>query len=383
MDKKRYKKTRYQNIFKNIKNGNYIVRISNPDTTISRDKDNKKIYDINIAKDIRDNKTNRIIKIQQINNKDVFEKIWKMYIDECKMNLAYKTYRKKEKMYDRFISNYFSDLKLSKITKDEMKKFINQVNTTDKQKNELIKQLRAFFSWCIKNDLLFFNPAQQIEKYKVVKSEMKYWLPEHINQILNCLDYEISNNTNKAFAYLIKMFIIISFNLGARTGEVRALRFKDIDYTYNTVSIKHSFDENPNNDTHLKDTKNLHSNRKIYVSDKFINEITKYKYFLQNELKKNIDDNSIILVSPRTNKPYSDTTLRRYFYYYIKKSKVPYIRMYDLRHTFVTLMMSEGYDIYAISKRIGHNNINTTVNVYGHLNDKIKKEMALVTDKYF
>ena len=56
--------------------------------------------------------------------------------------------------------------------------------------------------------------------------------------------------------------------------------------------------------------------------------------------------------------------------------------MYDLRHTYVATMMSEGKELYYISERLGHNNYNTTVNKYGHLSNEKRKEIAESTDKY-
>ena len=45
-------------------------------------------------------------------------------------------------------------------------------------------------------------------------------------------------------------------------------------------------------------------------------------------------------------------------------------------------MMSEGKELYLISERLGHTNYSTTVNKYGHLSNKVRKEVALATDKY-
>ena len=56
--------------------------------------------------------------------------------------------------------------------------------------------------------------------------------------------------------------------------------------------------------------------------------------------------------------------------------------MYDLRHTYVALMMADGWELYHISKRLGHSNYSTTVNKYGHLENKVRKEIAKTTDKY-
>ena len=65
------------------------------------------------------------------------------------------------------------------------------------------------------------------------------------------------------------------------------------------------------------------------------------------------------------------------------KAKVKKIRLYDLRHTFVTTMMSENWELYHISKTLGHSNYSTTVNKYGHITKQIRKEMALTTDKFY
>ena len=56
--------------------------------------------------------------------------------------------------------------------------------------------------------------------------------------------------------------------------------------------------------------------------------------------------------------------------------------MYDLRHTYAATMMAEGKEAYMFSKRMGHKNIGTTINKYGHLSEQIKKEVAQSTDKY-
>ena len=90
----------------------------------------------------------------------------------------------------------------------------------------------------------------------------------------------------------------------------------------------------------------------------------------------------MIFSNHKTNKPISDVKLRKDFYHYSELAGVPKIRMYDLRHTYVATMMSEQKELYLISERIGHSSFSTTVNKYGHLSNKIRKEVALATDKY-
>ena len=57
--------------------------------------------------------------------------------------------------------------------------------------------------------------------------------------------------------------------------------------------------------------------------------------------------------------------------------------MYDLRHTFVTTMMTEGIELYHIQKFVRHKVYSTTVNKYGHLSQVIKNKAINITDNYF
>ena len=386
MDLKRYRKTRYENIYQNIKNKNYIVTISNPKTTIS-EIDGKKIFDIEIAKKLRENDKIKQLRASKIAHIDTFNQLWYKYMFYNKnvLKLEYTTLKKKQVLYNAEISKYFDDLRITKITDKDINSFLTDIKVSDKQKNNYLKELKVFFNWCKMNKYILVNPCDYIRKYKVEKKEMKYWLPEHLKKILNVLDEDINNGNiqEKINAYSIKMLIIIGFSLGDRIGETRALRFTDISKEYKTINIVHSINYDPNAKEFYKSTKTEHSTRYLEISDKFINEIEKYRLFLENTLLYTISDNTPILVNIYTNKPYSDTALRKHFYYYIEKADVPKIRMYDLRHTFTTTMMSEGKDMYVISNKLGHTDINTTIKTYGHITKEIRKEMATATDKYY
>ncbi|WP_268869656.1 tyrosine-type recombinase/integrase, partial [Liquorilactobacillus vini] len=45
---------------------------------------------------------------------------------------------------------------------------------------------------------------------------------------------------------------------------------------------------------------------------------------------------------------------------------------HSLRHSHVAYLLSQGISIYAISKRLGHSNISTTINTYAYLLDEFK-----------
>lgn len=385
MDKKVYENTRYQNIYRHKKNKNYVIMISKPvKSSISRI-DGKKIMKLEDALKIRDNKKIKAQKGQEIACSEDFDTLWCKYIYACKniKKLAYNTMKRKIKIYNKYLKGKIQT-RVSKLKKEELATFIDNIDTTDKEKNQIIKELKTFFNWCISEEYLIVSPMDAIEKYKVQKSEMKFWTPEELKKVLNTLDDDIINgNKNDVMrASMVKILILIGFSLGDRIGETRALTFDCFDENLGIVEIKHSINYNINDEEFLSNTKNYHSQRKIDITKKLINEVKDYKKFLIENTNYAINDNNLIFFNYKRKKPYSDTNLRKQFTYYCYKANVTKIRMYDLRHTYVATMMAEGKELYHISSRIGHNNYSTTVNKYGHLSNKIRKEIAAVTDKY-
>lgn len=384
MDMKVYERTRYQNIYRHKKNKNYLIMISKPvKTSISRI-DKKKIFSIEEAVKIRDDPKIKLLKANESIYRDEFDNVWDKYINTCikVKKLAFKTVEKKKQFYDLYLKNKFK--RLSKITKEDVTNFLYYLDTTDKQKNEILKIIKAFFNWCVEEEILVISPAQKINKFKVQKPQMKYWIPKELKRFLDTLEHDI-NSTDMRLVYKakrIKIFTLLGFCLGDRVGETRALTFDCFDSVLGIVRIKHSINYNREDKDFLSQTKNYHSQREVDITNRVIEEINSYKEFLKKYLGRDIKDNDIVFFNYSSKRPYSDTTLRKDFYYYCDKAKVTKIRPYDLRHTYVATMMGEGKELYLISERLGHKNYSTTVNKYGHLSSKTKKEVAKITDKY-
>lgn len=382
MNLKIYEKTRYQNIYRHKKNKNYIIKINTPIDTTVTSINGSKIFKIDDAVKIRDNPKIKIQKTKEITYKDEFNDLWQKYIYYCinEDKQAYNTWHKKQIMYNAYFKNKINQ-RVTKINKDFLIRFINDTECSLKQKNELMKQLKTFFNWCIKEEYLINNPMTNIQKFKTEKPKMKYWEPREIKQFLNYVNQCIDNNIDKEIAYRIKMLTLYGFILGDRIGETRAFYFGTIDKNKSAIDIMHSINYDPKSNDFLSSTKTYWSQRRIDISQFLIDETDKYKVYLKS-LGYEIGDDTLIFLNHETHRPLSDTTLRRQFKRYCKEAGVTQIRMYDLRHTYVATMMSEGKELYLFSERIGHINFSTTVNKYGHMSNKVRKEMAEITDKF-
>jgi integrase len=60
----------------------------------------------------------------------------------------------------------------------------------------------------------------------------------------------------------------------------------------------------------------------------------------------------------------------------VRQAMLPHIRFHDLRHCHASLLLAEGTNIKAISERLGHSKVSTTLNVYSHLLPNIQATAA-------
>lgn len=382
-----YEKTRWENILRHKKNKNYIVRL-NVDgvrTSVSVDSKENKIFDIETAKQIRDNQV--IIQNKRITtkHKEDLDTLWAKYMEACEIikKQAYNTLLRKTKSYNKYLKGKIT-IPLSKTTKEFWSKYIDTLTCTDKQKNELIKSLKAFMNWCIEENLLLFNPITKIKRYKVTKAEMKYWTPNEIKDFLLNINKLIEESEDVIFkkqALMVKTIVVIGFTQGDRIGETRALTFDCFDRERKNLKIYHSINYNRKEDP-LASTKNYQSQRDLLITAKLLEQIDLYKEFLKDYMNFDVKDSDFLFFNYVTNKPYTDATLRKQFKRFCNLCKVKEIRLYDLRHTFVALMMYEGKELYQIQQHLGHSNFSTTANEYGHLATEIKKGIAKSADKY-
>ena len=66
---------------------------------------------------------------------------------------------------------------------------------------------------------------------------------------------------------------------------------------------------------------------------------------------------------------------------YHKRTNLKRIRIHDFRHSYASMLISKGVDIYTVSQTLGHADIQTTVNVYGHLYPDKRKEITNILSK--
>lgn len=392
MNLKIYEKTKYPGIWRNKNKGNYIVDISsgrkefntgrNRSTisTLNGQKGGPKILKISEALNIQRNpKILDMVKFSS-NNSSLVEDIVEKYINWCKYNekRAYNTIAKKISRYKNHLIPYIGKMQITKVSEKDIILIHEKLEKSELQnetKRNIHKEISAFFNWCVSQNIIRISPIRNIKNFPKQKKEMKYWTPEEFIKFRNYLE-----SIDSYWSKTIHLLTTIGIALGDRIGETRVLKYSSI--KNNQIEISHSINYDTSSHDKESSTKNYQSQRLIDISNNVIEETFKYKDLISNYFPTKVTEEDYIFMNPISKLPYSDTVLRKHFYKFCDEAKVKRIRLYDLRHTSVALLMSEGWELYHISERLGHKNYSTTVEKYGHLSNNTKQKIANSISKF-
>ena len=78
--------------------------------------------------------------------------------------------------------------------------------------------------------------------------------------------------------------------------------------------------------------------------------------------------------------PLDERNVLRRFQNILASAGLPKMRIHDLRHSAVAILIAPGVNIKAISELLGHGSVAFTLQVYGHLLEETKRETAIKMD---
>ena len=155
------------------------------------------------------------------------------------------------------------------------------------------------------------------------------------------------------------MFKIL-FWTGLRIGELLALSKNDVNLEEKFIDVNKTFSRTNKKD-YITTPKTPGSIRKVLLPETLISDLQLYfsETLKINQNKKNINSARIFNLK--------SSQLRYILEKYSLQANLPKIRLHDFRHSHASYLLFIQADITAISKRLGHDNLQTTINTYSHL----------------
>ncbi|WQT51208.1 site-specific integrase [Helicobacter pylori] len=246
--------------------------------------------------------------------------------------------------------------KLKKITREKITQY-HQATLKLYRKNTIHNfnaNLKSFLAFCESERFLSQNPYYTITLKNAL--EAKAIEPFSLEEVKTLID--------NAPSLRLKAFLVVAFFTGLRTGEQLALLWEDIDFKEKTITINKSLNELGE----ITSPKNKPSIREVDLLEP-VEKILK-------ELKESEPDTKKFVF---IDMPKRSSLFQRHFKKLLKALNLKDRKLYTTRHTFASLMLSQGEEPMWVSKTLGHKDLNTTYSAYSHYIPKQEKERAKFT----
>jgi len=163
---------------------------------------------------------------------------------------------------------------------------------------------------------------------------------------------------------------------GMRPGEALGLKWRDIDLEGGRVTVNRTLTWVGENWS-LDEPKTARSRRTIPIPPSISKDLEEHRKKQTVEKLKakegEYKDYELVFASQTGSPLDQHNILNRYFRPVLEKAGLPYIRLYDLRHTCATLLLSAGENPKIVSERLGHASITLTMDTYSHVLPDMQK----------
>ena len=153
------------------------------------------------------------------------------------------------------------------------------------------------------------------------------------------------------FGRVHRAIILAAAMSGLRMGELRALRWIDVDWQAQRIRVRRSYVQG-----HLGTPKSRRGSRSVPLADRLGGELD--QHYRQTAYQADAD---LVFANPHTGAPLDGAALFRSFQRYLAAAGVRRVRFHDLRHTFGTRMAAAGLPMRTLQEWMGHRDLRTTL----------------------
>lgn len=285
-------------------------------------------------------------------------------------------------MYEAIITTYIDDAigktKMNKLTRTKLQLFYNgllengRIKKSDTKSNGLspsyVRRIHSMIhrslEVALKQSIIVSNPSNKISLPRSEDKERTTLTEDEVKTLMN--DISTNNPDWYPFFYLV-------LSTGMRRGEACGLKWSDYNPTSRTLSIRRSIDYKKNQ---LKETlPKTDDGIRAVVLTPVCAEILK-------QAQKNSSSDWIFPSSEDKTLPIKPSVADYNLKKAIKSSGVTKVTFHELRHTFITLSLSNGISEQTVATIVGHKDASFTLDRYTHVTDEMQKKAAKTMNNF-
>lgn len=286
--------------------------------------------------------------------------------------------------YEATIRNHIKPrigaIRLESLTTHDIQEFYNSLRTPSENRKALsaktIKNIHGILHHALQqamlNNYIRANPSNSCVIPRAAKKKVKP---------LN--EYQIADFLKAIKGHKYESMFLVALFTGIRQGEVCGLQWDCVDFDDGTILIDKQLQS-------LRATTRGDSEKYTLVPTKNGKErtITAAPYVMEllwkTKQRQNADrktwgkafqENDLVFTDELGNR-ITPQALYRAFKIIVTESGMPMVRFHDLRHSYAVISLKSGDDVKTVQENLGHATAAFTLDTYGHVTEKMKKDSA-------
>lgn len=211
-------------------------------------------------------------------------------------------------------------------------------------------------SFALDEEIIPSNPASGITKKLQLRRDRKIEI-----EPLNGDEVALFLDTCATHSPEYHPFFLCAMRTGMRLGELLGLQWGDVDWSGKFIRVSRSYKLG-----RLTPTK-TGKVRRVDTSNQLLETLKTLHVARKKEALESGAGEVIATIFHRGGKHMEQNYIRRVFKRLLVKAGLREIRLHDTRHTFASLLLSDGASPVYVKEQLGHTSIQMTVDIYGHL----------------
>lgn len=314
---------------------------------------------------------------KQKTNDYTFEEVYNHWLNVYKNTVRESTLAQVKRIFKNHVLPKFSTYKIAQIKSFHIQDAVNEWFETHASFGAYYSYTAMVFEYAYIHEYVKKNPTKKVtvpkksSKYSNQQKEVNFYSKPELEYFLNIVK-------EKEYIQWHTIFRLLAYT-GMRKSELTALQWKDVDLNEGTIDINKGLVSVENNQLKLQPPK-YDSYRVLGIDQGTTRVLKNWKIHQAKRLLgfgyNSMDAEQLVFSNQTNNEFLQPNSMNGALDRITKKHNLKKITPHGFRHTHASLLFESGAKMDEVKSRLGHANVETTINVYTHITPQRKDKSA-------